>query len=70
MIDKTVKELIENEKVASNQLKLANSPETIQNAIEVLEKARQTLEAYRIYRKKEYEYKLAIEQRDTYLKKL
>lgn len=61
-------ELQEKESIAKNQLQFANNPDTIQNALRVLEKARQTIESYRIYKKKEYEYELAVEEKDRYLK--
>ena len=67
-MDKKMMELQEKESIAKNQLQFANNPDTIQNALRVLEKARQTIESYRIYKKKEYEYELAVEEKDRYLK--
>jgi hypothetical protein len=67
-MDKTLKELIERENLARNQLEWADNPDTIQNAMEVLDKARQLAEAYRIFCKKEYEYNLAVEKKDKHLK--
>ena len=67
-MDKKMMELQEKEIIAKNQLQFANNPETIQNALLVSEKARQVIESYRIYIKKEYEYQLAVEEKDRYLK--
>jgi hypothetical protein len=67
-MDQKMMELIEKEKIARNQLEFADNPDLIQNAMEVLEKARQVTNAYRIYKKKEYDYNLAVEEKDKHLK--
>jgi hypothetical protein len=67
-MDKRMMELIENERVAQNQLENALTPDTIQDALRVLQTARETVEAYRIYKKKEYNYNLAVKEKDRNLK--
>lgn len=67
-VDQTLKELIEKEKISRNQLELADSPDEIQNALIVMEKARQVTSAYLIYKKKEHEYNLAIKEKDRHIK--
>lgn len=67
-MDKILMELLDREKIARNQLEWANNPEKIQNAVMVLEQARTVVEAYRIFRKKEYEYNLAVQEKDRHLK--
>jgi hypothetical protein len=67
-MDKTLMELLDREKLARNQLEWADNPDLIQNAMEVLEKAKQLTESYRIFRKKEYEYNLSVQTKDKHLK--
>jgi len=69
-MDQTMMKLIDNERLAQNQLENAITPETIQDSLKVLELARQTIESYRIYKKKEYEYNLAVQEKDRNLKTL
>lgn len=67
-MDQTMMNLIDNERIAQNQLEWAITPDTIQDALKVLNLSRDTIQAYRIYKKKEYEYKLAVQEKDRNLK--
>ena len=69
-MDEKIVELVEKEKIAQNQLENAITPDTVQDAMRVLNLARQTIDAYRIYKKKEYEYNLAVKEKDRNLQTL